>query len=400
MIKPKKHNRENERLKYLESYSILDTLPEIDYDNLTAIASEICNTPISLVSIIDNKRQWFKSHHGLSVSETPKEYAFCAHAINDPNNVFIVQDARKDDRFFDNPLVTGEPHVIFYAGVPLIDSNQLPLGTLCVIDHEPKLLSQSQINSLKALSNQIMNLLELRKTKIHLEKSLEDILEKNRDLESFAYIAAHDLKSPLNNISSLTYLLNTTNGGKIDVKGQEIISHITNSVNKLRKLIDGLLEYSKSKNILKENKTEINLLSLKNDIEGLFNFKNDLIITIKSSLQTIVTNRTALYQILINLVSNSIKYNNKTLTEITIEITENETEFIISVEDNGPGISKENHNKAFQIFEVLSTQDKFGQRGNGIGLATVKKLVEEMGGKINIESDIGTGANFIFNIVK
>jgi len=157
-----KHKHENERLKLLESYSILDTLPEIDYDNLTAIASEICNTPISLVSLIDSKRQWFKSHHGLNISETPKDYAFCAHAIIDPNDVFIVQDTRKDERFFDNPLVTGDPNVIFYAGVPLVGANNLPIGTLCVIDHKPKLLSQTQILALKALANQVMNLLELK----------------------------------------------------------------------------------------------------------------------------------------------------------------------------------------------------------------------------------------------
>ena len=159
MIPPKPFPLEKERLAELKSYSILDTLPEEDYDNLTAIAAEICNTEISLISLLDDKRQWFKSHHNLDVSETPKEYAFCAHAINDPKNVFIVQDARNDERFYDNPLVTGEPHVIFYAGVPLLSPKGLPLGTLCVIDHKPKLLSNSQINSLQALSKQVMNIL-------------------------------------------------------------------------------------------------------------------------------------------------------------------------------------------------------------------------------------------------
>jgi GAF domain-containing protein len=209
-----KHKHESERLKLLESYSILDTLPEIDYDNITAIASEICNTPISLVSLIDSKRQWFKSHHGLNVSETTKDYAFCAHAIIDPNDIFIIQDARKDERFFDNPLVTGEPNVIFYAGVPLVGENNLPIGTLCVIDNKPKLLSQTQIHALKALANQVMNLLELRKTKARLEQALEDVEQINQELESFAFIAAHDLKSPLNNISSITNLFLDSYGEK------------------------------------------------------------------------------------------------------------------------------------------------------------------------------------------
>lgn len=159
MITPKKHNNEEERLRDLESYSIIDSLPESDYDNLTRIASQICNTPISLVSLLDDKRQWFKSHHGLEISQTPKDYAFCAHAINDSNNIFIVEDARKDERFHDNPLVTGDPNIVFYAGVPLISENGYPLGTLCVIDNKPKTLTKDQILSLDALSKQAMNLL-------------------------------------------------------------------------------------------------------------------------------------------------------------------------------------------------------------------------------------------------
>jgi signal transduction histidine kinase len=397
---PEKHQRESERLKLLESYSILDTLPEIDFDNITAIASEICNTPISLVTLIDSKRQWFKSHHGLIVSETPREFAFCAHAINDNNDIFIIQDARKDARFNDNPLVTGDPHVIFYAGVPLVNDDNLPLGTLCVIDNKPKLLSQTQVQALKALANQVMNLLELRKTKTQLENALKDIEQINRELESFAYIAAHDLKSPLNNISSLANIILDSYGEKMNEEGQNFISLIVQSSDKLKKIIDGLLEYSKSNTMLKEDKVEVNLMELVKDIEGLFDFENNCEITLKSSLDSIFINRAAIEQIFINLVSNSIKYNDKPRTEIEIEINEDDSKYIISNKDNGPGISKENQDKVFQIFNVLAPQDKFGERGNGIGLATVKKIIEALGGSIYIESDIGAGAKFIFTLEK
>ena len=397
---PEKHKQESERLRLLESYSILDSLPEIDYDNLTAIASEICNTHISLVSLIDSKRQWFKSHHGLDVTETPKDFAFCAHAINEPSEVFIIPDARRDNRFYDNPLVTGEPHVIFYAGVPLVGRDNLPLGTLCVIDNKPKLLSQTQIKALKALANQVMNLLELRKTKTQLEQALEDVEQQNRELESFAYIAAHDLKSPLNNISSLANLIINSYGEKLDKECQNFISLIAHSSDKLKKLIDGLLEYSKSNTMLKEDKVEVNLTELVKDIKGLFNFENNCEITLKSSLDTIFTNRTAIEQIFINLVSNSIKYNDKPRTEIEIDIKEDDSKYSFYIKDNGPGISKENQDKVFQIFKVLANQDKFGQRGNGIGLATVKKIIEALGGTIYIESELGAGTKFIFTLEK
>ncbi len=177
-------------MEELDSFSILDTLPESDYDDLTAIAAEICDSPISLISLIDNDRQWFKSHHGLDASETPKQFAFCAHAINDPENVFMIEDSRKDERFHDNPLVTADPNVIFYAGVPLVSDNNLPLGTLCVIDDKPKVLTESQLKRLKALGNQVKNILNLRKAKLTLEQAFADLEDKNYELERFAYVAA------------------------------------------------------------------------------------------------------------------------------------------------------------------------------------------------------------------
>ncbi len=400
MIKPENHKNEIERLKILLSYSILDTLSESDYDNLTAIASEICNTPISLVSLLDKNRQWFKSHHGLSVSETPKDYAFCAHAINSSDDIFIVQDARKDIRFHDNPLVTGEPYVIFYAGVVLKTIDNLPLGTLCVIDNKPHLLSQSQIKSLKALSNQVMALLELRKNRILLEKAIEDLKENNRELERFAFIAAHDLKSPLNNISSLANMLSINYSSKIDSEGQQIIDFIKSSAKKLNTLIGGLLDYSKTAKLIREEKIDVNLETLKDDMMGLYSFENKCHITLKTNLTNININRTAIEQILINLIANSNKYCDKEIAEIEIEVKENETQYEIAVKDNGPGIIKENQEKIFNIFETLSNNDKFGNRGNGIGLATVKKLVETLGGQIKVESEIGKGTTFSFTINK
>lgn len=159
---PLPHPQEAERLKALESLQILDTLPESEFDELTQLASYICKTPISLISLVDDKRQWFKSKVGISVNEIPKECAFCAHAILQ-DDIFIIQNSLMDDRFSDNPLVTNEPHVHFYAGVPIVDPvHKLPIGTICVIDHNPRQLDDFQVNTLKTLANQIFKLLELR----------------------------------------------------------------------------------------------------------------------------------------------------------------------------------------------------------------------------------------------
>ena len=400
MIAPKDHSHEKERLAALDSYSILDTLPEEDYDNLTAIAAEICGTPISLVSLLDNERQWFKSHHGLGATETPKEFAFCAHAINEGEDIFIVQDARTDERFHDNPLVIGEPRVIFYAGIPLATEEGLPLGTLCVIDHKPKLLSQGQMNSLKALSAQVMNLLQLRKSNLMLEKSVEDLKEKNEELERFAYIAAHDLKSPLNTINTTAELFTECYASKFDEEGKTMLGFIQQASIKLTGLIDGLLNYSKSESVLKEGGSTIDLQELRNDISGLFSYDNSLVLEVNSKLKSINTNKAAIHQILINLVSNAIKYNDKDEVEIQIEICEKEDFYEFCVRDNGPGIALEEQDKVFQIFKVLAATDKFGQPGNGIGLATVKKIIEKMGGTIKLESAKGKGCKFNFNLKK
>jgi GAF domain-containing protein len=164
MHKPEIPDNEDLRFEALDAYKILDTLPEEEYDALTKIAAQICGTPIALVTLVDHNRQWFKSHHGLDVTETPRDFAFCAHAINTPNELLIIPDATKDERFHDNPLTTNDPNVVFYAGTPLNTKDGYSLGTLCVIDNKPREgLTESQQELLRALANQVISQFELRK---------------------------------------------------------------------------------------------------------------------------------------------------------------------------------------------------------------------------------------------
>lgn len=157
------------RLEALKGYNLLDTLPEDIYDDITQLASEICRVPISLISLVDEDRQWFKSKQRLAPDETVRDYSFCAHAILNPSETFIVPDAREDDRFSDNPLTTGQPRIVFYAGVPLVNPEGYPLGTLCVIDTRPRTLTENQLLSLQALARLVNTHFELRKTKSELE---------------------------------------------------------------------------------------------------------------------------------------------------------------------------------------------------------------------------------------
>lgn len=166
---PLPHN-EKQRLKALSDLELLDTLPEEVYDEITKLASEICGTPIALLTLIDENRQWFKSKKGIGVDETPRDQAFCAHTILNPNEALIVPDARYDERFHDNPLTTGDPYAVFYAGVPLKDANDNVFGSLCVIDSRPRELSEQKIESLKALAKLVNVHFELRRNKIEISK--------------------------------------------------------------------------------------------------------------------------------------------------------------------------------------------------------------------------------------
>ncbi|AIY13663.1 sensor histidine kinase [Cellulophaga baltica] len=400
MLAPKAHKEEEKRLAELQSYNILDSLPEEDYDNLSKIASEICGTPISMITLVDENRQWFKSSYGVDIKETPREISFCGHTINHSGDVFIVPDTRKDERFFDNPMVTGESNVVFYAGVPLMTANNLPIGSLCVIDHEPKTLNKSQIESLQALSNQVMKLIELRRNELLLQQALVNQKEKNTELERFAYIAAHDLKSPLNNITTLTDIFIDQYGINIDTQGSDILNMIVSSSNRLKGLIEGLLEYSKSDNLLKEKTKEVSIENVKNNINSIFSSNPHIHLTVISELKKITLNETALDQILINLVTNAIKYNDKGEVQITIGIDASKTHYLFYVADNGLGIPEDKYDRIFDIFTINSPQDKFGVRGNGIGLATVKKIIEKLGGEITVRSTLGKGSKFSFTIKK
>lgn len=162
------------RINALDTYQILDTSPEFEFDNIPRLAAYLCNTSISLITLLDDKRQFFKSHYGLDVQETPIDQSFCAHALNAGRDLFIISDARKDKRFAKNPLVTGKPHIVFYAGAPLVTPEGVGIGTLCVIDSETKTINEGQQEALKSLAGQVMQLLELRRTRLHAEKHKRD----------------------------------------------------------------------------------------------------------------------------------------------------------------------------------------------------------------------------------
>ncbi len=176
--------REQERLRELELLTIMDSLPERSYDGFAKLAGIICDTPIALITLLDGSRQWFKANVGLDATETPRDQAFCAYAILDPGTVMVVKDATDDERFVNNPLVTGDPSIRFYAGAPLVTASGLALGSLCVIDREPRELSARQLEALEIIASEVSMTLQLRRTVLDLERTvLDQDAEVNRLVE-------------------------------------------------------------------------------------------------------------------------------------------------------------------------------------------------------------------------
>jgi len=384
---------EDERLKELSELKILDTLPEKEYDAITTMASEICGTPISLISLVDSDRQWFKSTLGLDFSQTPRNQSFCAHAINEPNDIFEIKNALKDERFYDNPLVTMDGGVVFYAGIPLITEEGNALGTLCVIDHRPKELTGNQRSALRTLAMGVVKFLELRKKSILVEKQNENLKRKNELLHSFAQVVSHDLKSPLNNIIGLANLLNESDATSKELT-QKFGGMIVESAGNLKTLIEDVLNYAKSEINSKDTHENVSIQSVINNCLSHYKEQASIKFILDEEYPTIQGHISAWKQIVYNLVSNAVKYNDKELTEIEISAAIKGEKIIFCVSDNGTGIPQNQIKKIFEPLVTLNYKTKTGENSSGLGLATIKKLVESMQGKIEVEENQPCGSVF------
>jgi signal transduction histidine kinase len=387
---------EVERQKALREYEILDTIEDPEYDSYTKLAAEICNTPISCISFIDENRQWFKSHHGLDINETSRDVAFCAHAINEPYEVFYVEEASKNPDFADNPLVNDGIKIDSYLGVPLTTPEGFALGTLCVIDFKPLNLSEEKISALKLLAQQLVKLLELRKKNlIHERKHQEKIEEVNH----LAYTLAHDIRTPLTNIDQIIHILINEHSFQLDADGIKCVNFLSKISNNLNNFVSEILEFYVNKAEHSEL-TTFDLRDLLNEIIDCIDFDKKVKFIIDEIPETITSSKIAKHQIFLNLIQNAIKFNFKDSPEVHISCHEDEAYYYFEVSDNGNGIEKSEFEKVFTVFKSSKKRDRFGKKGNGIGLANVKKLVEFLGGQIYIKSSSEEGTTFSFSIKK
>lgn len=399
LIFPQSPENEQQRLDAVKSYNLLDTLPEKDFDTITALTASICNVPISLVTLLDSDRNFLKSHYGTSLNEAPRNLSFCGHAILDESDIFIVKDARKDPRFKDNPIVI-ENQIVFYAGVRLINPEGYPLGTLCIFDTKLRILSKKQKQALTALAYQVVNLFEIRRKNIALLTLQSELKERNNQLKNFAGVVSHDMKMPLANMIITSDILRSKYGPMLDEQAREYLDYIKQSSFTLSEYISGLLEHYESDNTASLSNEVFDSHDLLEEIIELMNINVDCEINLPEDNIEIHANKVALEQIMINLLANSIKYNNKEKIKINITCGEDADYYRFQVSDNGMGIPKEKLEHIFDLFATTGILDRNGKKGNGIGLSTVKKLVNRLGGDISVSSTYGKGTIVNFYIKK
>jgi signal transduction histidine kinase/CheY-like chemotaxis protein len=390
---------ENDRLKALREYEILDTLPEMDFDDFTKVASHICGTPIALISLVDESRQWFKSSVGLDAPQTPRDLAFCSHAILQ-EEVFVVPDSFEDERFKDNPLATGAPDVRFYAGAPLKTPSGHKIGTLCVIDSSPRELNDDQIEALKALARQVVNQLELRLSK----KKAEKVLAQKT---SFFANMSHEIRTPLNGVIGFTGLLLDQ---KLSKEAYNNVQNIKECSESLLMIINDILDISKIEagklsvedipyNLEKAVKASMLVFKTvvdQKDIEINYNISKDI-------PEVINGDPLRIRQILLNLIGNAVKFTHtgKVIIDVSSNIVETQDNFDLEIKviDTGIGIPKDSIQNIFQSFEQVDSTTTRNYGGTGLGLTICSKLVELMGGKMWVESEVNKGSTFGFSVL-
>ncbi len=417
LIAPIPYNEE-QRLQVLANYHILDTGKEQAFEDIVLLASFICETPIALVSLVDRNRQWFKATKGLNAAETSRDIAFCSHAILQ-EGVFIISDATKDSRFADNPLVTGNPDIRFYAGAPLVTQDGFPLGTLCVIDTVPKQLRQEQADALKALSRQVIAQLELRLVVNKLTSTLNDLRAKEEALqlekekaESLAAARArflshmsHDIRTPLTAIIGFGRILKKQSERlKWEEDTKVLLKRINDGGAYLLELINHILELSRleSGKVRVENEDVcVNELFayLQNILQSLIDEKQlNFVIAIEDSVPShVYTDRIRLCQVILNLLGNAIKFSPEG-GAITLSAWTAADKFFLSVKDNGIGIEAAKQKLIFDAFDQENREIAINYGGSGLGLAIVKQTLQVMGGDISLKSEAGKGAEFTIQL--
>lgn len=389
-------NNEASRLQTLHSYSVLDSLPERELDDITELASFICDTPISLISLVDKDRQWFKSRVGLVVEQTNRSESFCAHILVD-NQTLIVEDTFSDDRFAENPLVVGEPGIRFYAGAPLLAPNGHVLGSLCVIDTKPRSLSPRQVKALEALSRQVMAVFESRLRFTESQRASAALLqsEKLAAVGRVASSMAHEINNPLEAVTNLLYL---SRQNAINPEVKQWLDEAEIELRRISIIANQTLRFHKQ-STKPQPTTCLSLFSATlNLYESRLKNAGITVEKRKRANEPVACFEGDVRQVLSNLITNAIDAMplGGRLIVRSREATEWSTGrkgLALTVADNGYGMSYETQCRMFEAFYTTK-----GIAGNGLGLWISADIMARHKGTISIRSSQGAASGTVVTL--
>lgn len=406
MIDPEPLPHEEERLVALFRQEILDSPEETEFNEIVELAAQIFGSKISLISLVDDHRQWFKAKVGLEATETPKDIAFCAHAIHG-DDIFEIPDATQDPRFVDNPLVTSGPNIRFYAGQPIHASDGNKLGTLCLIDDTPRQLTEDQRRILRTLARQVERQLHLRlqlrqqKKALQLIKTQSDsLVALNQIKDQLLSVLSHDLRSPLVMLEGMMDLFEAKALEPQEVL--ELMPEVQHKVRQTKMQLAQVLDWSQKQVLRQSLKMEpfaagTILNQVLPWVKDVAEKKQVILMTQIESHLIFEGDLELVNLVLRNLLANAIKYSKRN-DNVILFMQRNGDWGTIGVRDTGAGMKPETLTKLRSRHYQMSTPGTSNELGTGLGLLLCQTYLQQMGTSLDIDSTWKQGSTFSFQL--
>lgn len=395
MIPPPMPADEPARLAAIEAYRLGGVGREQAFTNVTEFAARLFGVPISLVSIIGAQEQCLRGGIGLDELSTSRDVSFCGHVVA-LDDVMVIEDASKDERFFDNPGVTGDPFIRFYAGAPLrLKDGQVP-GTLCLVDRKPRSFGAEERRQLAALAKMVIDVVELRLSSIIAAERQRELA---RIKDEFVATTSHELRTPLTAISGSLALLKGGAVGELPPKAMHLLDVAHANSGRLARLVNDILDLEKlTEGRMEFTREPLSAATLLRDVaEANESFAQAhgvrLVADPAPEDLFLMGDADRLMQVLTNLVSNAVKFS-AAGGEVRLSALSSRGCVRIEVADSGRGIPADHLDRVFARFSQVDASDSRGSKGSGLGLAIVKEMVEGMGGEVGVQSELGKGSTF------
>ena len=365
----------------LAAYGIVDTPEEPAFDDLVELAARISGWPIALLSFFDGRRQWYKSAYGMDIAEDDAAAGFCLNIIAHGHARLYIADAPNDERFRNNPYVSGEPHIRAYIGLPIRSRETgVTLGTLAVCSPQAGTIDCADLKTLELITAQVENLLELRREDNRRRMAEHRLAAANRQLEGFARTVAHDLRAPLRRQASLVRLLRSEFAGNFDGEASKILDRLARSAGEADDLLRDLLDYALVADAASASREDFHVRPFLEEVLALANCPDGIRTEVVDPLDRICAPRVAIKHIALNLVTNAVKHHDRVDGRVLVALDLDGRDYVLSVSDDGPGFPAD---RLANAFDCQSSGQRLAARlRDGVGSYIIAELTASLGGDI------------------